>query len=87
MLASVPPSNTFDAPLLNISEIYHGGDVCPFHNRLAAKLARRETVDVTVIGGSVAYGSDLGDIPEERWSHRLEDVLNSGWYEGEQVYM
>jgi hypothetical protein len=48
-------------------------------------MAKGDKIVISLLGGSVTYGSDLKNRIEERWSTTFERLLNSGWYNGSFV--
>jgi len=41
--------------------VYHTGNACPFKRSVLSKIAKSETVEIIIVGGSVTYGADLRD--------------------------
>jgi len=68
-----------DANISAMHHVFHAGNPCPFQRKVMAKLQRRETVKIEILGGSSTFGADLKKKDEERWSNKLNVVMNGGW--------
>lgn len=74
--------DTIDASIPDMSKVYHEGNLCPFRRKIISKMAKSQDIEIMIVGGSVTYGADLKDRLNQRWSHRFEQIMNSGWYDG-----
>lgn len=80
-IISENPSPVNNRTLLN--SVITAGNLCPFREKVLQKMSRNETINVLVVGGSLTLGG--GSLPnrlENRWSNKLDQYLNSGWYSG-----
>ena len=71
-----------DKPIHELAKVYHSGNLCPFQRKVLSKMAHKETIFIEILGGSLTFGADLNNNTEDRWSHRFEQIMNSGWYGG-----
>lgn len=71
-----------DKSIHDLAKVYHSGNLCPFQRKVLSKMAHKETIFIEILGGSATFGADLRHKTEERWSHRFEQIMNSGWYDG-----
>lgn len=74
------------SPLNNkllLDSVISNTNPCPFRERVVQKLSKNQNIDILVLGGGNAYGSNLNNESIKfRWSNLLEEYLNSGWYNG-----
>lgn len=71
-----------DKSVDDLARVYHSGNLCPFHRKVLSKLAHNKPINIEILGGSVTWGSQLTDPIKDRWSHKFEQIMNSGWYGG-----
>lgn len=75
--------NSSPSPLNNLdvlNSVVRNENPCPFREKVLLKMSRNETINLTVVGGSLTKGAIVNN---NRWSNKLSDFLNNGWYTNE----
>lgn len=71
-----------DANLSAMHHVFHPGNICPFQRKIMSKMGQGGTVNIEILGGSATIGADLPRREEQRWSTKVQSILNNGWYNG-----